>query len=90
MSERMTAQLACDALQMALWRRHRPTGVIVHSDRGSQYCSGAYQQLISEHGLRCSMSAKGNCYDNGVPRTHHRSGAPWEMRVGPSGSGCRT
>ena len=64
MSERMTAQLACDALQMALWRRHRPTGVIVHSDRGSQYCSGAYQQLISEHGLRCSMSAKGNCYDN--------------------------
>ena len=34
MSERMTAQLVCDALQMALWRRRRPTGVIVHSDRG--------------------------------------------------------
>ena len=73
MSERMTAQLACDALQMALWRRHRPTGVIVHSDRGSQYCSGAYQQLISEHGLRCSMSAKGNCYDNACAESFFHS-----------------
>jgi putative transposase len=90
MSRRMTAPLVCDALQMALWRRRKPSGVIVHSDRGSQYCSGAYQQLIREHELLCSMSAKGNCYDNGVPRTLHRSGAPWEMRVGPSKSGCRT
>lgn len=73
MSERMTAQLACDALQMALWRRHRPTGVIVHSDRGSQYCSGAYQQLISEHDLRCSMSAKGNCYDNACAESFFHS-----------------
>jgi len=64
MSERMTAQLVCDALQMALWRRRMPTGVIVHTDRGSQYCSGAYQVLIRQHGLLCSMSAKGNCYDN--------------------------
>jgi putative transposase len=64
MSERMTAQLVCDALQMALWRRGMPTGVIVHSDRGSQYCSAAYQALIRKHGLLCSMSAKGNCYDN--------------------------
>lgn len=53
MSERMTAQLACDALKMALWRRRMPTGVIVHSDRGSQYCSGAYQTLIRKHRLRC-------------------------------------
>ena len=73
MSERMTAQLACDALQMALWRRHRPTGVIVHSDRGSQYCSRAYQQLISEHDLRCSMSAKGNCYDNACAESFFHS-----------------
>lgn len=64
MSERMTAQLVCDALQMALWRRHSPTGVIVHSDRGSQYCSAAYKALLSKHGLMCSMSGKGNCYDN--------------------------
>ena len=64
MSERMTAQLVCDALQMAPWRRRMPTGVIVHSDRGSQYCSAAYQALIRKHGLLCSMSAKGCCYDN--------------------------
>jgi len=64
MSERMTAQLVCDALKMALWRRGMPRGVIVHSDRGSQYCSAAYQALIRKHGLLCSMSAKGNCYDN--------------------------
>ena len=64
MSERMTAQLVCDALKMALWRRRMPTGVIVHSDRGSLYCSGAYQAVLAEHGLICSMSGKGNCYDN--------------------------
>jgi len=64
MSERMTAQLACDALQMALWRRRMPRGVIVHSDRGSQYCSSAYQALITKHALLCSMSARGCCYDN--------------------------
>jgi len=64
MSERMTAQLVCDALKMALWRRRMPSGVIVHSDRGSQYCSVAYQALIRKHRLLCSMSAKGCCYDN--------------------------
>ncbi len=61
---RMTAQLACDALQMALWRRKRPRNVIVHSDRGSQYCSADYQALLKRHNLRGSMSAKGCCYDN--------------------------
>ena len=60
----MTAQLVCDALQMALWRRRMPIGVIVHSARGSQYCSAAYQALISKHALLCSMSAKGCCCDN--------------------------
>lgn len=45
MSERMTATLVCDALKMALWRRKRPTGVIVHSDRGVQYCSHEYQSF---------------------------------------------
>ncbi len=64
MSERMTAQLVCDALQMALWRCHKPRGVIVHSDRGSQYCSAVYQALLDRHGLLCSMSSTGNCYDN--------------------------
>jgi putative transposase len=73
MSERMTAQLACDALLMALWRRRMPTGVIVHSDRGSQYCSHAYQRLIREHGLLCSMSAKGNCFDNACAESFFHS-----------------
>lgn len=64
MSPRMTAQLACDALQMALWRRRRPESVIVHTDRGGQYCSADYQALLKRHNLRGSMSAKGCCYDN--------------------------
>ncbi|MEL7631850.1 IS3 family transposase [Pectobacterium aroidearum] len=64
MSSRMTAQLACDALQMALWRRKRPENVIVHTDRGGQYCSADYQALLKRHSLHGSMSAKGCCYDN--------------------------
>ncbi len=63
-SERMTATLVCDALVMALWRHQMPKGVIVHSDRGSQYCSVAYQKLFKKHQLICSMSKKGDCYDN--------------------------
>jgi len=51
---------------MALWRRGFPTGVLVHSDRGSQYCSNDYQRLIRDHRLICSISAKGDCWDNAV------------------------
>lgn len=64
MSERMTASLVCDALTMSLWRRGFPKDVIVHTDRGSQYCSTAYQVLLRQHALICSMSGKGCCYDN--------------------------
>ncbi|AZT17304.1 IS3 family transposase [Salmonella enterica subsp. enterica serovar Stanleyville] len=64
MSSRMTAQLACDALQMALWRRKCLENVIVHTDRGGQYCSTDYQSLLKRHNLRGSMSARGCCYDN--------------------------
>lgn len=63
MSTRMTAELVSDALEMALWRRNFPQGVIVHSDRGSQYCSHRYRYLIQKHALRQSMSRKGNCWD---------------------------
>ena len=66
MDKRMQAKLFCDALQMALWRRRMPKGVVVHSDRGSQYCSRQYQALLAKHDLICSMSGKGNCYDNAV------------------------
>lgn len=73
MSERMTAALVCDALQMALWRRKKPSGVIVHSDRGSQYCSGDYQRLMRDNGLVCSMSKKGDCYDNAAMESWNHS-----------------
>ena len=66
LSTRIDTKLVCDALTMALWRRNFPVGVIVHSDRGSQYCSNVYQQLLKDHNLNCSMSAKGCCYDNAV------------------------
>jgi len=73
MSERMTADLVCDALQMAVFKRKRPKGVIVHSDRGSQYCSHAYRSLLQQHQLRGSMSAKGNCYDNACAESFFHS-----------------
>jgi putative transposase len=73
MSERMTAQLVCDALQMALWRRSVPTGVIVHSDRGIQCCSDVYRVLLDEHGLICSIRGKGNCYDNACAESFFHS-----------------
>lgn len=66
MHRRMTQQLACDALIMALFRRGFPTDTIIHSDRGSQYCSQRYQQLIAAHGLYGSMGRKATCYDNAV------------------------
>ncbi len=66
MGERMTASLVCNALEMALWRRKRPYGVIIHSDRGVQYCSREYQALLAQNKLICSMSKKGDCYDNGA------------------------
>lgn len=47
MSDRMTAVLVCDALRMVLFRRHRPRGVIMHSDRGSQYCSREHRALLT-------------------------------------------
>jgi putative transposase len=72
-AERMTATLVCDALLMALWRHHMPKGVIVHSDRGSQYCSAAYQKLLRKHQLICSMSKKGDCYDNAAMESWNHS-----------------
>lgn len=72
-AERMTATLVCDALIMALWNRKMPRGVIVHSDRGSQYCSAAYQKLFHKHQLICSMSKKGDCYDNAAMESWNHS-----------------
>ncbi|MBA3351164.1 MAG: IS3 family transposase [Blastocatellia bacterium] len=60
----LDARLVIAALRMALVQR-RPTGaLIVHSDRGMQFASAAYRQVLAQHGLVASMSRKGNCYDN--------------------------
>ena len=68
MSERITKDLVLAALRMALGRR-RPDGVgglLHHSDRGSQYASAAFQALLREENITCSMSRKGNCWDNAM------------------------
>jgi putative transposase len=64
MSDRMTKELVINALNDAYRTSGRPSNVILHSDRGSQYCSNAYQEKIKEYGFVCSMSRKGNCWDN--------------------------
>lgn len=69
----VTATLACDALRMALFRRKRPHGVIMHTDRGSQYCSREHRALLDQNGLVASMSAKGNCYDNAAMESWNHS-----------------
>lgn len=66
MAPNMPAQLVCTALQMAIQQRRPAPGLIVHSDRGSQYASALYQALLTKQGFVCSMSRKGNCWDNAV------------------------
>lgn len=61
---RMTAEIVIDALTMAWFRRRPAAGLIHHSDRGSQYASHAFQARLKEYGMVCSMSRKGNCWDN--------------------------
>lgn len=61
---RMTTDLVMDALTMAWFRRRPAPGVLHHSDRGSQYASEAYQKKLKDFGMVCSMSRKGNCWDN--------------------------
>jgi len=62
--KRMTQSLVVRALMMATNLRKPPPGLIHHSDRGSQYAANAYQALLKQHGIVCSMSRKGNCWDN--------------------------
>ncbi len=73
LSERMTANIVVDALRMALGNRNKPTGVMVHLDRGSQYCSSVYQKLIGDNSLICSMSKRGDCYDNAAMESWNHS-----------------
>lgn len=64
MQTSMTAQLVTDALVMAIWRRGKPDALLHHSDQGSQYTSEAFQRLMAEHDVTCSMSRSGNVWDN--------------------------
>jgi len=73
MSNRMTAPLVKDALSMAYWHRKPGKGLIHHSDRGSQYAGNEYQKLLEQYGMVCSMSRKGDCWDNAVVESFFHS-----------------
>ena len=64
MHQTLDARLVLAALRMALLQRRPKGALIVHSDRGMQFASAAYRQVLAQHGLVASMSRKGNCYDN--------------------------
>jgi putative transposase len=64
MDATMTSRLVVDALEMALARRAGGPGLVAHSDRGSQYASDHYQRRLGEERITCSMSRRGNCWDN--------------------------
>jgi putative transposase len=64
MADTMTSRLVVDALEMAVSKRLPQEGLLAHSDRGSQYASAHYQQLLGKHGIECSMSGVGQCWDN--------------------------
>jgi putative transposase len=64
MADHLRAGLCVDALVMALQRRRPPRGLIHHSDRGVQYAAEPYRKVLERHGIRQSMSRKGNCLDN--------------------------
>ena len=64
MATTLESRLVVDALAMAVKQRFPDEGLVAHSDRGSQYASEHYQRLLAQHGIVCSMSRAGNCYDN--------------------------
>ena len=66
MAPHMQASLVCDALRMAIGARQPQPGLLMHTDRGSQYASQAHTELLGAYGLEQSMSRKGNCWDNAV------------------------
>jgi putative transposase len=64
MGERLSRYLISESLYKALGLKHPDQGLIQHSDRGSQYCAEDYRNILTQRGIRISMSRKGNCYDN--------------------------
>jgi transposase InsO family protein len=73
MSARCDSALVHNALQMALAHRQPQVGLLLHSDRGSQYAAHDYQALLVQHSITVSMSRKGNCYDNAVMESFFRT-----------------
>jgi len=73
MSHEMTTDVFLSGLQMALGRLCVNGDFLLHSDRGSQYCSAAFQAALARHEIRCSMSRKGNCWDNAVSESFFAS-----------------
>jgi putative transposase len=70
---KITASLVSLALQKAIARRNPPLGLLLHSDRGVQYTSEEFRQLVQKHGIVQSMSRKANCWDNAVAESFFRS-----------------
>ena len=69
----MDRSLVIDALKMAVWKKRPGTGLVFHSDRGSQYCSKDFRSLLKFYGMKSSMSRKGNCWDNAVAESFFAS-----------------
>jgi putative transposase len=67
----MTSNIVIDALRMAWFRRHpgKHAGVLFHGDRGSQYASSAFREVLKEYGITSSMSRRGNCWDSACSET---------------------
>jgi transposase InsO family protein len=73
MGDKNSTELVGDALKMAVHQRSDIEGVVLHSDQGAQYASSAYQQHLRGFGIICSMSRKGNCWDNAVMESFFHS-----------------
>lgn len=81
MGRTLEATLATDALEMALARRRPGRGLLHHSDRGVQYACAAYREHLRSHGITCSMSKKGDCWDNAVAESFFAT-LEWELIQG--------
>jgi len=73
MDKQMREQLALTAIQAAVWAESPMPGLVVHTDRGSQFMGKKYKDLLSKHGLIASMSRPGNPYDNAVAEAFHKT-----------------
>jgi len=78
MKDTLEASLATDALTMALTQRQPGRGLLYHSDRGVQYAAGEYRALLAGRGITCSMSRKGDCWDNAVAESFFAT-LEWEL-----------